>query len=126
LRQNWPNESDFLRNQTAATVYMLAAVIYLGRGDFDDFDLLDRYTQMSETFAKVEYAVQQIAMKTPLPRYLQNRFDILTKAGIDIDEFMGSRRGKNGYSVLCRRFFRKKYAVPNGIKIAVKPGVYYS
>ncbi len=46
---------------------------------------------MSETFHKAEYAVQQIAMKTPLPRYLQDGFDILAKAGIDIDEFMGSK-----------------------------------
>jgi Protein of unknown function (DUF3775) len=101
-----PSEADnklieFLRNQRAATVYMLAAVMYLGRGDFDDdFDPLDRYTQMAETFAKVEYAVQQIAFKVPLPHYLQDGFDILTKAGIEIDEFMRSRKGENGESVL--------------------------
>ena len=70
--------------------------MYLGRGDFDDFDLLDRYTQMSEIFAKVEYAVQQIAFKIPLPRYLQDGFDFLTEAGIGVDEFMGSRNGENG------------------------------
>ena len=87
---------DFLRNQNPATVYMLAAVMYLGRGDFDDFDLLDRYTQMSEIFVKAEHAVQQIAFKIPLPRYLQDGFDILTEDGIDIDEFMGSRIGENG------------------------------
>jgi hypothetical protein len=51
-------------------------------------------TQIPETFAKVEYAVQQIAMKTPLRRYLQDGFDILTKAGIISTSSWDRGRGK--------------------------------
>jgi hypothetical protein len=82
---------DFLLKQSVATIYMLTAIMYLGRGDFDDFDPLKRYSRITRAFGSPQDAVRQIYLKKPLARYLEDGLTILAKSGIDIDEFMESK-----------------------------------
>ena len=81
----------FLLDLNAATIYMLIYVMYLGRGDFDDTDLLDRYISMGQTFKTPKHAVRQMLEKRSLAENLQNGLTILAKSKFDVDEFMESR-----------------------------------
>lgn len=61
----------FLESQSPETVYMLTAVMYLGRGDFDAGRLLDNYALMGERFGDPRWAARQMADKVSLPQYLE-------------------------------------------------------
>jgi hypothetical protein len=79
---------EFLEAQPAAVVYLLIAIMYLGRGDFEAKDLLDQYTDMREMFGNPTSAVRRMFVKLPLPDYLEQGLNKLARAGIDVDKVL--------------------------------------
>jgi hypothetical protein len=78
----------FLKSQSPAVIYLLTAIMYLGRGDFEVKDLRDQYEEMSASFGGREWAARQMIEKLPLPEYLQQGFKKLIHAGVDVDRFL--------------------------------------
>jgi len=88
-----PEESalcHFLESQSSETVYMLTAVMYLGRGDFDPGRLLDNYTLMGERFGDPRWAARQMADKVSLPQYLEEGWRRVAQANIDLDAMVST------------------------------------
>jgi hypothetical protein len=81
---------SFLRALSAAEIYMLTTLMYLGRGDFGTAGLLDSYVDMSDTFASSDLAVGQMLDKTPLHKYLQAGLERLAESGIDVNTLLTS------------------------------------
>lgn len=81
---------ELLLQQPAAAIYMTTCIMYLGRGDFDADDLIARYEQMSDTFNKPAWAVNQMMGKNPLAEYLSSGLTQLRNAGIDVDSLLES------------------------------------
>jgi hypothetical protein len=77
---------EFLQAQPPSVVYMLTAIMYLGRGDFDPKDLLDQYTEISETFGGPKGAGGELFEKMLLPEFLEAGLQKLTHAGVDVDK----------------------------------------
>jgi hypothetical protein len=78
---------NFLQAQPANLVYLLTALMYLGRGDYrskDDF--LNTYADMSSTFGSPRAAARQMVVKTVLPDYLEQGLQRLQEMGLDIDQ----------------------------------------
>ena len=46
---------SFLDGLSAASIFSLLVIMYLGRGDFGAIDLINRYEQMSDTFEKTDW-----------------------------------------------------------------------
>ena len=63
----------FLLGQSPGTIYLLAAVMYHGRGDFDPEFLLDEYVDLSDTFPKPEAMVDQMMAKRIAVRVVVDR-----------------------------------------------------
>lgn len=76
---------QFLESQSPETVYMLTAVMYLGRGDFDVGRLLDNAALMGERFAGPSGAAMQMADKFPLPHFLEEGWKKAVQANMDLD-----------------------------------------
>jgi len=76
---------EFLEAQAPAVVFLLTAIMYLGRGDFDAKDLLDQYIEISVSFGNPKLAARQMLVKMPLPEYLEEGWHQLAQAGVDID-----------------------------------------
>ena len=81
---------EFLEAQSPAVVYMLAAIMYLERGDFDAKELLDQHSDMSETLGTPSLAESQLLARMALPEYLEEGFKKLAKAHLDIDKMLAS------------------------------------
>lgn len=81
---------DFLSHLPAATIYMLTTVMYLGRGDFGTAGLLNSYENMSDTFDKPEFAIDQMLEKVPLPEYLEDGLKRLSEGGVDVNTLLSS------------------------------------
>jgi hypothetical protein len=79
---------EFLEAQPPAVVYMLIAMMYLGRGDYDAKDLLDQYADMSEAFGNPKGAARQMLVKLALPEYLEEGLKKLARAGLDADKLL--------------------------------------
>jgi hypothetical protein len=79
---------EFLEAQPPSMVYMLVAIMYLGRGDFDTKDLLDQYADMNEAFGSPKWAIRQMLGKLPFPEYLQEGLKKLLRAGVDVDALL--------------------------------------
>lgn len=75
----------FLESQSPETVYMLTAVMYLGRGDFETGKLLENRAIMGERFGGPKWAAGRMADKTVLPQYLEEGLRKATQAKIDLD-----------------------------------------
>jgi hypothetical protein len=73
----------FLESQSPKMVYMLTAVMYLGRGDFEVSALLDNYALMRERFGEPKWAARQMADKLSLPRYLEDGWRKIVQANLD-------------------------------------------
>jgi hypothetical protein len=89
-----PEESAlgrFLESQSPETVYLLTAVMYLGRGDFDASRLLDNYALMRERFGDARWAARQMAEKVSLPQYLEEGSRIAAQANIDLDAVVSTK-----------------------------------
>ena len=76
---------DFLASLSPETIYMLTAVMYLGRGDFEAGKLLENCALMSERFGNPRWAARQMADKIALPQYLQEGWRKATEANRDLD-----------------------------------------
>ncbi len=81
---------QFLESQPAQTVYMLTAVMYLGRGDFDAGRLLDNYALMAERFGDPRWAARQMADKLSLPDYLEAGWAKVVQSNIDLDALVSA------------------------------------
>ena len=75
----------FLESQSPETIYMLTAVMYLGRGDFEAGRLLDNFALMGERFGDPKWAAGQMADKIALPQYLEEGLKKASQAKIDLD-----------------------------------------
>ena len=80
----------FLDSQPAAVVYMLIAIMYLGRGDYDPKELPERYLEMSETFGSPASAQRQMLVTMDLAGYLDEGYKRVGKTGIDIDKLVAA------------------------------------
>jgi hypothetical protein len=76
---------NFLESQSPETIYMLTALMYLGRGDFDARSLLDNFALMGERFGDPRWAAGQMADKIALPQYLEGGLRKAKQANIDLD-----------------------------------------
>src|SRR5437868_5268727 len=56
---------EFLEGQPAGVVYLLTAIMYLGRGDFRVGELMDEFADMAETFGSPKLAAKQMLEKVP-------------------------------------------------------------
>jgi hypothetical protein len=78
---------EFLQAQPPGVIYLLTAIMYFGRGDFDSKDeFLEYYADVSETFGNPKAAARQMMVKEPLPEYLEQGLQNLQKVGLDIDK----------------------------------------
>lgn len=78
----------FFKAQSPVVVYMLTAVMYLGRGDFDVKALRDHYEEISETFGGKEWAARLMLENLVLPEYLEAGQKALSQARVDVDKLL--------------------------------------
>ncbi len=77
---------QFLKRLSADTVYKLALIMYLGRGDFDTSDLPSEYQAIKENFDSPASLISQMMEKAPLADYLEDGIAILSSQSIDLDK----------------------------------------
>jgi hypothetical protein len=86
-----PEEKQQLRRLlesfTAAELYLLTLLMYVGRGDMGVDDLLDDYESMSDSFSKPQWAVDQLLSKSSLDIYLTTGMARLSEAQIDLQQW---------------------------------------
>ena len=66
-------------------VYMLTAIMYLGRGDFPAEELQQHYHEIRDTFGDARWAARQMVAKQMLPEYLASGLKKLGDAGVNVD-----------------------------------------
>ena len=81
---------EFLEKQSPSTIYLLMAITYLGRGDFEAKELPDQYRDMGDAFVNAQLAARQMFEMWPLPEFLENGMTTLTRAGVDVDKLIAS------------------------------------
>lgn len=85
-----PPEEQKLRDLLASLpeniIYLLALIMYLGRGGFGTDDLAGQYEALQQTFERPERATAQMMAKAPLADYLTDGLAELEKSGIDVDD----------------------------------------
>jgi hypothetical protein len=81
---------DYLQSQSPEVIYMLMAIMYLGRGDFGPKELQDRYRDISETFGGKEWAATQMLEKQLLPEYLEEGFRRISRTHVDVDRLLSA------------------------------------
>jgi hypothetical protein len=78
---------DFIHVQPPELIFLLTAVMYLGRGDFSSkSDFLDYYADVRESFGTAKAAERQLLAKEPLAEYLQQGLSKLHDLGLDEDD----------------------------------------
>jgi hypothetical protein len=78
---------DFLQAQPSGVVYLLTAIMYFGRGDFESKDdFLGYYEDVSDMFGSPKTAARQMMAKEPLPDYLERGLQKLETVGLDVDK----------------------------------------
>ncbi len=77
---------QFLDRLPEETVYKLALIMYLGRGDFDTSDLTAEYQALRENFDSPSAVIAEMMEKSPLVDYLTEGLAILANQGIDVDK----------------------------------------
>jgi hypothetical protein len=78
---------QLLESFTAAELYLLTMLMYVGRGDMGVDDLLDDYESMSDSFSKPQWAVDQLLSKSSLDIYLTAGMARLSEAQIDLQQW---------------------------------------
>jgi|GEM_PF-3728558 len=76
---------QFIESQPPETIYLLTALMYLGRGDFDAGRLADNYGLMAQRFGDQRSAARQMADKIALPQYLEEGLRKASQANLDLD-----------------------------------------
>lgn len=79
---------DFLAAQPPSVVYMLTAIMYLGRGDFGTKELRHQYKDISESFGDPRWAARQMLGKMTLPEYLEEGLKKLAQVGVEVDKLL--------------------------------------
>jgi len=79
---------EFLEKQSPSTIYLLMALVYLGRGDFEAKNLLEQYGDLSEAFVNAQLAARQMLRMFTLPEFLENGMAKLARAGLDVDKLL--------------------------------------
>lgn len=74
-----------LSAQTPAMLYLLVAIMYIGRGDFDPADLLDHYVEVSDRLVKPVLAIETLLSKGVVGDLLQRGVIELAAVGVDVD-----------------------------------------
>ncbi len=67
------------------TLYKLALIMYLGRGDFRAEDLPRQFEYLKNTFTKPEWVISQMIEKASLADYLTDGLAELKRHEIDLD-----------------------------------------
>lgn len=80
---------ESLDAQIPQAIYLLMAIMYLGRGDFEANDLADQYADLSEEFGNAKWAARQMFGQLTLPEFLEKGLAKLDRAGIDVDKLPG-------------------------------------
>lgn len=78
----------FFKAQPPPVIYMLTAVMYLGRGDFKVKALRRQYEDISESFGGKELAARLMFGKWVLPEYLEAGQKALSRAHVDVDKLL--------------------------------------
>jgi hypothetical protein len=81
---------EFLSGLSAPEVYLLTAVMYLGRGDFGPKDLPAQYEEVREAFGGQEWAERQMFDKMSLAEYLEQGSAKLARSRLDVDKVLNS------------------------------------
>ena len=76
---------DFLHSLPEEMVYQLAAIMYLGRGDFAADHLADYYPTLKSGFHSAATVVSQMMDKAPLADYLSDGLAVLKQYKINVD-----------------------------------------
>lgn len=76
---------EFLATLPDDQVFALAAMMYIGRGDFGTAGFPHSMDEMRKTFDTPVRAAAQMAEKAPLADYLSDGIAALADAGINID-----------------------------------------
>jgi hypothetical protein len=86
----------YLEDLPEQAVYLLTAVMYLGRGDDDppedNSDLDFWYHYVRDTFQTPAIAASQMLGKSPLSEYLRDGVEVISRQGLDLDSFYDSLR----------------------------------
>ena len=77
---------QFLGRLSKDTVYKLALIMYLGRGDFDPGDLPDEYQSLTENFEGPSAVVAEMTENAGLAEYLLEGMTILGTHNINLDK----------------------------------------
>lgn len=80
----------FFKAQPASVIYMLTAIMYLGRGDFDIKALKNQYEEVSESFGVKELAARLMLETGVLPELLEAGQKALAQADVDVDELLAA------------------------------------
>jgi len=84
-----PQEKElrqFLKRLAPDTVYKLALIMYLGRGDFDTNDLPAKYQTIKENFDSPAALIAQMMEKASLADYFEEGMATLGSQRIDLDK----------------------------------------
>lgn len=76
---------ELLRSRPVEDVYFLAALMYLGIGDFNPPGIGPEMDQMRRTFGDPDRAITQMLSKGALAAHLTDGYQALRDAGIDPD-----------------------------------------
>lgn len=80
--------AKFFEEQPPSVIYMLTAIMYLGRGDFGVRALPRQYEEISESFGGKEWAARLMWGKVVLPERLEEGEKILLQAHVDVDKLL--------------------------------------
>ncbi|MBY0523317.1 MAG: DUF3775 domain-containing protein [Gemmataceae bacterium] len=76
----------FLQTLPASVIFMLNALMHLGRGDFGPKELLDHYMDIGEIYFGIpELAAADMFEAMPLAEMLEEALEELASAGMDVD-----------------------------------------
>ena len=76
---------DFLLSQSPEAIYLLTALMYLGRGDYEADRLFDNCAIMGERFGGPRWAAGLMADKMVLPDLLERGLRKANQANLDLD-----------------------------------------
>jgi hypothetical protein len=77
---------QFLTRLKGDTLYKLALVMYLGRGDIDKHELQSKYKEIREDFSTATRLISFMMDKASLADYLERGMEILRNENIDLNK----------------------------------------
>ncbi len=80
----------FLSQRSAAEIYFLIAIMYIGRGEAQANEVFATYIDVSNLFSAPSLAIDQMLGKAPLSKYLSDGVGKLNQQGIDLNTLLSS------------------------------------